>query len=78
MIGISNINNMHNFWSIVVVENNLVWVVVKCWGVDNHWNEAKSEVYVRSYNGIKTYPNSEVKQFIFDKEISDEDMEFYE
>lgn len=67
----------YNFWDIVVVEEDYIWVVVKCWWKSNQWNEENSDVYVRSFNGIKNYKNSEIKSFIYSKELSEEEKEFY-
>ena len=39
--------------------------------------EASSDVYVRSWNGIQNYPNSKIRRFIYDKELSEESMQYY-
>lgn len=61
------------FWfgSIVVVDWNLVWIVVKS------RESGLYDVYVRSYNWIKQYKESDLMRFIYDKELSDESLEFY-
>lgn len=42
------------FGDVVVVEEDLIGVVVKSWTDKTH------EVYVRSYNAIKTYNEDEI------------------
>jgi hypothetical protein len=63
-----------NFGNIVMIENGLVGVIVKSWLNKNGYNH---DVYVRSYNAIKNYKENEIRHFIYDKELSDEDLEFY-
>jgi len=62
---------MFNFWNIVVVEWDKVWVIVKSFD-DNTY-----EVYVRIYRDIKLYENNSIKHFIYDKILSGEDLEYY-
>lgn len=69
--------NQFNFWHIVVVEWNLVWVVVKCRWPNNKTGLYSYEVYVRSFNAIVNYPEDKITKFIYDKELSDEDLEYY-
>ena len=66
---------MFNFGNIVMVENGLVGVVVKCW--DSSKTGRNYDVYVRSFNGIKGYQENEMRHFIYDKELSKEDLSFY-
>jgi len=47
------------------VEGNMIGVVVKSWA-DNTY-----EVYVRSYNRISTYPASEMRHHVYDKELEE-------
>lgn len=61
------------FGDVVVVDNDQIGVVVKCWGTDNHGNEPKYEVYVRSYNSIKEYPSSKVERYQVRHKYLDED-----
>lgn len=72
---------MNKFWfaNVVVVEENLVWVVVKVrWPISN-WNKWYNyDIYVRSWNWCKNFPEEDIKRFIYDKELSEEDLEFYE
>lgn len=68
---------IYNFGDIVVVEDTLIGVVVKCWervhGTMQHTVTLNYyyEVYVRSYNGIKEYGEEDVRKFIYDKEIEE-------
>lgn len=64
-----------NFGSIVIVEGNLVGVVVKSW--DSTKEGYNHDVYVRSYNSIKNYKESELTAIIYDKELSEEQLEYY-
>ncbi len=59
------------FSNVVVVEDNLIGVIVKSWADNVH------DVYVRSYNGIKSYPESMIKHFVYSKELADDELEFY-
>ena len=60
------------FGNVVVVDSNQIGVIVKSWGDGSH------DVYARSFNGIGCYPASEIKHFIYDKELSVGEMGFYE
>ena len=65
------------FGDIVVVETDQIGVVVKSWGRDNHGNEPKQEVYVRSYNAIKEYPNSQIERYqVRHKYLDEEELEY--
>ena len=61
-----------NFGAIVVVDEDQIGVVVKCWEHTED-NTASYDVYVRSYNSIKCYFDREVKQYIYDKELRKDD-----
>jgi hypothetical protein len=56
-----------NFWDIVVVENRYMWVCVKC-------RKSDSEIYVRSWNDIKRYNNTDIERYIYDKELEWDDL----
>lgn len=58
------------FSNVVVVEDSLIGCVVKTWGASK-MRGIHYEVYVRSYNCIKEYDESEIKHFIYDKELED-------
>lgn len=65
------------FGDIVVVESNLIGVVVKCWGVDNHGHGPKVEVYVRSYNAIKEYLSLDVERYqVRHKELDEDELDY--
>ena len=64
------------FWNIVVVENTTeTGVIVKLWS-PNRW-EANYDVYVRSYNSVKNYTESEIEHFIYNKELSEDEQFHY-
>lgn len=65
------------FGDIVVVEGDLIGVIVKCWGVDNHGNPPKYEVYVRNYRGIKEYYEPDVDRYLVrHKELDENEVEW--
>lgn len=65
------------FGDIVVVEESLIGVVVKNWGVGSNGREAHVEVYVRGYNDIKEYPVSQVERYqVRHKCLVDEELEY--
>lgn len=68
------------FSDVVVVEENLIGVIVKSWQRANGPDQGKyfHEVYVRDYNGIKEYEESQIKHFVYSKELSEEELEYYE
>lgn len=69
-----------NFGDIVIVERNLVGVIVKCWGksISGNMRPSHYEVYVRSYNGIHEYDEDDIRHIIYDKELTDEQLEYYD
>lgn len=63
------------FGDIVIVEENLIGVVVKSWVHNN--KSIRHEVYVRSYNTIKEYKESEMERYMVrHKELTDEELEY--
>ena len=70
------------FGDIVVVEDNLIGVIVKCWGrsiagPNVGKDEPKYEVYVRSFRSINEYPESQIERYLVrHKELSDEELEW--
>ncbi|MAF43452.1 MAG: hypothetical protein CMI54_04685 [Parcubacteria group bacterium] len=56
----------YNFGNIVVVEDSLVGVIVKC------WEDKTYDVYVRSWSGVSSYPEVAIEPFIYDKVLEDE------
>lgn len=70
------------FGNVVVVEGNLIGVIVKSWGPimrgGIQTDKYEHEVYVRSFNNIITYPEEVIAHFVYDKELTEEDMEYQE
>lgn len=65
------------FGDICVVEDELIGVVVKCWGRSNKNKEPHYEVYVPIYNKIQIYKSSEVERYqVRNKYLSDEEVEW--
>lgn len=65
------------FGDIVVVEESLIGVIVKCWGKSSHDKERSYEVYVRMSNCIKEYPESEIERYMVrHKYLDDEEIEY--
>lgn len=65
------------FGDIVVVDENLIGVVVKSWGVSNKGREPYHEVYVRSLNTIKEYDNSEMERYLVrHKELDEAEQDY--
>lgn len=61
------------FGDIVVVENDLIGVVVKTW--DSSSKGYQYEVYVRSYNTINDYDESEIDRYrVRHKELNEEEL----
>ena len=59
------------FGDIVVVEGNLIGVVVKSWTNLSH------DVYVREFNGIKSYAEQDMERYMVrHKYLDDEEMEY--
>lgn len=66
------------FGNVVVVQDGLIGVIVKSWGKGLLNEGASHEVYVRDFNSVKTYREDDIKHFIYSKELTDEEREFYE
>lgn len=61
------------FGDIVVVENSLIGVIVKSWQSTMRGNYY--EVYVRNYNGIIEYDESNIERYkVRHKELNEEEM----
>jgi hypothetical protein len=57
----------YTFGDIVVVDKKQIGVIVKSWiSIINNSNREKvnHEVYVRSYNTIKEYPESKIERYM--------------
>jgi hypothetical protein len=59
------------FSNVVVVDDDQIGVIVKSWA------DGKHDVYVRSYNGVREYPESEIKHFIYSKTLDEDEYAFY-
>ena len=59
------------FGDIVVVDDDQIGVIVKS------WNDGMHDVYVRNYNGIHQYGSSRIKHYVYYKELTEEEKEFY-
>lgn len=65
------------FGDIVVVEGNLIGVVVKSWCRSPMGSEENYDVYVRSYNRIVNYPESEMERYMVrHKKLDEEELEW--
>lgn len=62
---------MFQFGNVVVVDEDQIGVIVKSWA------DGKHDVYVRSYNGVKEYHESDISHYVYSKELSVEQLEFY-
>lgn len=67
------------FGDIVVVEEDLIGVVVKSWIGTISYNqldrEPNHDVYVRSYNCIRNYKESEMQRYMVrHKELNEEEL----
>jgi len=63
--------NHFQFGNVVVVDDDQIGVIVKS------WDEGMHDVYVRSYNGVRSYPASDIKHFIYSKYLHEDEHEFY-
>lgn len=63
------------FGNVVVVDEDQIGLIVKTWG--GYGQKYKYEVYVRSWNCIKTFPENQIAHFVFSKELSEDEREFY-
>lgn len=59
------------FGNIVVVDDDMIGVIVESWANDTH------DVYVRSYNGVSEFKAEDISHYIYSKELSEDEMEFY-
>jgi hypothetical protein len=59
------------FGNVVVVEGDQIGVIVKSWADNSH------DVYVRSFNSIQTYRAMDIRHYVYSKELTVEEAEFY-
>lgn len=63
------------FGDIVVVENNLIGVIVKCWTYFN--GDYNYDIYVRNFNNIKNYKEKDIQRYmVIPKYLNEEEMEY--
>lgn len=65
---------IYQFSNVVVVEEDLIGVILKTWKGKEGYNY---DIYVRSFNSIKNYEESEIKHFVYSKELTEEEKEYY-
>jgi len=65
------------FSNVVVVAGDKIGCIVKTWGPSLNKSSYHYEVYVRSYNIIREYNEEEISHFVYSKELSEEEKEFY-
>ncbi len=58
----------YQFGNVVIVDVNQIGVVVKSWEDDTH------DIYVRSYNGVKSYHVTEIMHYVYNKEITKKEL----
>jgi hypothetical protein len=59
------------FGNVVVVEEDQIGVIVKSWADGTH------DVYVRSRNGVDQYHEDDISHYVYSKELSLEQLEYY-
>ena len=62
------------FSNVVVVDDDLIGVIVKTWKGESEYTY---EVYVRSYNMVREYAESEIRHFIYSKCLCEDEYDFY-
>lgn len=66
------------FGNVVVVDSNQIGLILKTWGPSTKGRLFTYEVYVRSENRILEYKESEIKHFVYSKELHEDEKEFYQ
>lgn len=63
------------FGNVVIVDHDNIGVIIKIWngGVRGY----NYDVYVRNYNGVKNYNETDINHFIFSKELTKKELQFY-
>ena len=59
------------FGNVVVVDGDQIGVIVKSFADGTHF------VYVRNANAIREYHKENIRHFVYSKELSDDEREFY-
>ena len=62
------------FGNVVVLDGGQIGVIVKSWagGFGKVY-----DVYVRNTNSIITFREADIRHFVYSKELTDEEREFY-
>ncbi len=63
------------FSNVVVVDKNMIGVIVKSWG--DRIKGYDYDVYVRGYNSLVNYHEKEIKHFVYSKNLSYDELDFY-
>ena len=65
------------FGDIVVIEEELIGVVVKSFGISSKGDEPNYDIYVRYFNAIKNYKESEIQRYMVrHKYLNEEEKEW--
>ena len=65
------------FGDIVIVDDGQIGVIVKSWASPQYGEPATHEVYVRSYNRIREYPESAIRRYMVrHKYLDEQEMEW--
>lgn len=65
------------FGDIVIVDGNQIGVIVKSWEASLQGLPESHDVYVRSYNSIVNYPESEIRRYMVrHKYLDEQEMEW--
>jgi len=54
-----------------VVDQDQIGVIVKSWANNTH------DVYVRNYNSIREYKATDIRHYIYSKDLTTEQQSFY-
>jgi hypothetical protein len=62
------------FSNVVVVDGDNIGVIIKTWSGKDGYNY---DVYRRYFHDIKNYEESDIKHFIYSKELRNDEMDYY-
>jgi hypothetical protein len=65
-----------HFAEVVVVNEQQIGVILKSWDRNSEGNYYY-EVYVRSNNAIQEFHQNQITKFIWHKELSEDDLQYY-
>lgn len=65
------------FGNVVVVDDDQIGVICKTWGPGSRTKTYHYEVYVRNLNGINEYEEKDISHFVYSKDLTKEEKEFY-